>query len=267
MITTIKLERPLLPIVFGLLLLLYLLDSYRGWFILSLGLGSAWGIAYVWAYSLSKSLALTREQRFGWVHVGDKFEERITIHNASRIPALWVEMIYHSTLPGYEPGRVTGAPGGSNNRWIDRGVTTRRGLFKLGPIDMVSGDPLGIYSVTHHFPDQTTMMVTPSIIQLPGIEVAPGGRVGEGTQWRKSFEVTMNVSNVREFEAGDSMRLIHWPTTARRDDIFVKVMDNAPVSDWWIFLDLDDSVQHGLGNISTEEHAVILAASIAERGL
>lgn len=265
--TTIKLERPLLPIVVGVVFLLYLLESYQVWFILSLGLGSAWGISYLWAYSLSKSLTLTREQRYGWANVGDMFEERITIHNAGRIPALWLELNYHSTLPGYAPGRATGVPARSNNRWIDKGVCIRRGIFELGPIDMVSGDPLGIYSVSHHLPEQTSMLVTPPIIQLPGIEVAAGGRVGEGTQRRKSFEVTMNVSNVREFEAGDSMRLIHWPTTARRDDIFVKVMDNTPASDWWIFLDLDESVQYGQGNLSTEEHAVILAASISERGL
>jgi uncharacterized protein (DUF58 family) len=132
---------------------------------------------------------------------------------------------------------------------------------------MVTGDPLGIYTVRHLLPDVTTIMVTPPIIELPGIEVAPGGRAGEGRRRRNTLEVNVNVSNVRDYAPGDSLRLIHWPTTARRGDLFVKVMDNHPASDWWVFLDLDESVQHGEGSFSTEEHAVILAASIVERGM
>ncbi|MDK1029750.1 MAG: DUF58 domain-containing protein [Anaerolineae bacterium] len=265
--TTIKLKRPLLPLLAVIAFILYLFQVYRGWYILFLGLGATWLSAYLWAYSLSKNLRLSREQRFGWARVGDKIEERITLSNKYWIPALWVEMIYHSTLPGYHPMTVTGVPGGATNRWREKGVCLRRGIFELGPIDMISGDPLGIYTVTQHYPEQTSMMVTPPIINLPGIEVAPGGRSGDGRQKRKSLEVTVNVSNVREFAAGDSMRLIHWPTTARRDNIFVKVMDSTPSSDWWILLDLDESTQYGKGNFSTEEHAIILAASITEQGL
>jgi len=47
----------------------------------------------------------------------------------------------------------------------------------------------------------------------------------------------------------------------------VKLFDGTPSGDWWVFLDLDRGVQTGQGQASTEEHGVILAASLADRGL
>ena len=63
------------------------------------------------------------------------------------------------------------------------------------------------------------------------------------------------------------MRWIHWPTSARRDSLFVRLFDSTPASDWWILLDMNRFVQAGEGQDSTEEHGVILAASLADRGL
>jgi uncharacterized protein (DUF58 family) len=47
----------------------------------------------------------------------------------------------------------------------------------------------------------------------------------------------------------------------------VRLFDSTPSGDWWIFLDLDEQVQTGQGFDSTEEHGIILAASLADRGL
>ena len=61
--------------------------------------------------------------------------------------------------------------------------------------------------------------------------------------------------------------MIHWPTTAKHNKTFVRLLDGTPAADWWILLDLNVSAQVGEGRDSTEEHAVILAASLADRGL
>jgi len=45
------------------------------------------------------------------------------------------------------------------------------------------------------------------------------------------------------------------------------LFDGAPASDWWILLDLDDSIQIGSGENSTEEYGIILTASLSNRGL
>jgi uncharacterized protein (DUF58 family) len=263
----IRLNSRLLPILVGLLLILHIVAPGRVWRILLIGLGGAWLLGYLWARSLARCLSLRREMRFGWAQVGDRLEERFTLANDGHLPGLWVEVVDYTIMPDYCVSRVTAVGGTAKTRWHTRGVCTRRGLFTLGPTALRTGDPFGLYTVTMHYPDSATLMVIPPILPLPTIEVAPGGRAGEGRPRADAPERTVSAASVRDYTHGDSLRWIHWPTSARRDSLFVKLFDGTPAGDWWIFLDLDERVQAGQGQASTEEHGVILAASLADRGL
>ena len=264
----IRLNSRLLPVVVILLLMLQLAFPYRGWTILLAGLGGAWLIGYLWARSLIRGLRFVREMRFGWAQVGDRLEERFTIINYGWAPALWVEVLDHSTLPDYQASSVRFVGRRDSTRWQSDGICTRRGLFTLGPTSLRTGDPFGLYAVSLHYSESATLLVTPPILPLPTIEVAPGGRAGAGRRHRtETLERTVSSASVQEYRPGDSLRWIHWPTSAHRDDLFVRIFDNTPASDWWIFLDLDQRVNIGQGWDSTEEHGVMLAASLAGRGL
>ena len=86
---------------------------------------------------------------------------------------------------------------------------------------------------------------------------------GEGRFRRRTHYVTPNASGVRPYEFGDSFNRIHWPTTARTNQLMVKLFELDPASDIWVILDLDRSVHVGIGDDGTEELAVKIAASIA----
>lgn len=254
----------LIPIFIGL----QLIYPSRVWVALFLGLGGAWVIAYVWARSLRQGLRLEREMRFGWAHVGDRLEERFTLINRSMVPALWVEVIDQSTLPDYDVSIVTAIGGNSHNSWKTSQVCNRRGVFTLGPTQILTGDPLGFFKVTIDLSGSAVLMITPPVVPLPPIEVVPGGRVGEGRRVRPDpLERTVSAGGVRKYQPGDPLRWIHWPLSMRQQELYVRNFDNTPASDWWIFLDLQASEQIGSGWNSTEEHGVVLAASLADRGL
>ncbi|HMQ54949.1 MAG TPA: hypothetical protein PKD98_22910, partial [Anaerolineae bacterium] len=129
----LKLNSRLLPGLVILLLVMQLAFPYKGWTILLVGLGSVWGLGYLWARQLARHLSFQREIRFGWAHVGDRLEERFTLTNNGLVPAVWVEVIDETRMPGYSASRVTGVGGHSQNRWTTAGVCTQRGLFTLGP--------------------------------------------------------------------------------------------------------------------------------------
>ena len=63
------------------------------------------------------------------------------------------------------------------------------------------------------------------------------------------------------------MRVIHWPTSARKNALYVRDFDHSPAGDWWIILDLDQAVQVGDGQNATQEHAIILGASLTDWGM
>lgn len=257
----------LLPFLLVLSLVMQVIDPARVWKTLIIVLGSAWLVGWLWARGLARSLRLVREMRYGWAQVGDQLEERWTLINDSPFPAIWVELEDHSTLPGYQAARATALGGNSANTFQIGGQCSRRGLYLLGPTTLRTSDPLGIYAVSLADPASRALLVLPPVVPLPAIEVTPGGYLGEGRPRLRTLDESIRAAGVREYQPGDPLRRVHWPTSAKHNKLFTRQLEGNPAGDWWILLDLDRRVQFGSEADATEEHAVILAASLADRGL
>ena len=266
-IVRVKFNLRVLPLLIVLLAIAELLWSQRVWMILFVALTSIWLLDFLWARSLKRALYFAREMRYDWAHVGDELEERFTLANPSWSPGLWVEIIDHSTLPDYQASVATGVESHAETAWRSRHVCTRRGIFTIGPTTLRTGTPFNLYTLEFEYTARSALMVLPPVLPLPEIEVAPGGKAHEGKRRTSSFERTVNASGLREYAPGDSFKTIHWRAVAHYDNLFVRTFDSTPAGDWFIWLDLDQNAQAGDGEDSTSEHAVILAASLATRGL
>jgi len=86
---------------------------------------------------------------------------------------------------------------------------------------------------------------------------------GRGRGSQRSLQTTTNVVTVRNYVPGDTLARIHWPSTARLGQIMVKEFDLDPTIDVVILLDLDQDIQAGEGDSSTEEYGVTIAATLA----
>jgi uncharacterized protein (DUF58 family) len=263
----VKLNLRLVPAMVAILSLLQFIAPYRGWMILLVAFGAVWLIAFLWIRSLAHGLRFTRETRFGWAHVGDILEERFTLSKNGWLPAVWVEVRDQSNMPDSQVSVGTGISGNTENSWSTRRVCTRRGVFTLGPTTLRAGDPFGVYALTLEYPAFATLVVLPPVVTLPTIQVAPGGRTGEGHRAAHTFERTISVKGLREYVPGDSLSQIHWRSVARHLVLYVRLFEHTPAGDWWIFLDLDRAVQTGADEKSTLECSITLAASLADRGL
>jgi uncharacterized protein (DUF58 family) len=265
--TRIRLRQPIFPILIALLLGLQLMDPSRVWTILLVGFTGTFVIAYLWARGLGTNIQLRRETRLRWIQVGGQIEERVTLSNGFSFPAAWIEFIDQSTLPGFNANRSTSINAGFFDQWTFTATCTQRGLFYLGGAKILTGDPFGIFEAAIHASDRTPILVLPQIANLPELQIAPSGSLGDGQPRRNASEKTIHAATVREYVHGDSMRMIHWPTTARMNEVFVRLMESTPEGDWWILLDLDKQYMLGEGSNSIEEQSVTLAASLADRGL
>ena len=258
------------PIIVGLIALLFILHVFSPappvLYALCVLLGLL-GVNYLWARQLRKHVGIDRERRYGWAQVGDVIEERFSLTNGSRIPMPWAEVREGSTLPGYSPSRVLGAGGGETTRWMTEGYCQRRGIFTLGPLTLRTSDPFGVFSVEIEYPYAESFVVYPSVSELPYMSMPRGESPGTARASHRALEVTTDASSVRPYVAGDALNRIHWRSTARRDDFFVKQFDLQPSGDVWIVLDMEEEAQLGQGEESSEEYGVILAASVSYRML
>ncbi len=265
--STLRLNAKVFPVIALIALVMQIVDPSRVWMILLIGLGGIWLICRWWVRGLQRSLTFAREIRFGWAQVGDRLEERFTLTNTFVLPATWVTLHDQSTLPDHHASVATGVDGSSVSQWKITTRCNRRGVFTLGGMTLETGDPFGIYTLTFEDPTASTLAVMPPVVSLPKFEILSGGWAGEGRANPRSQEETINASHPREMAPGDPMRWIHWKSTARHDRFFVRQFEGKPAGDWWILLDLDQDNVLGTGQDSTEEHSVVLAASLAARGL
>jgi uncharacterized protein (DUF58 family) len=232
----LRLNSRLLPLITLLLLVAQLADPSSVWKALLMALGGTWLIGYVWARSIQAGLHVERQMRFGWTQVGDQLEEQFSLSNSGHLPVTWVEILDHSDLPGYQASQATCIDPSETISWRTRGICRRRGIYTLGGITLRSGDPLGIYTVEIDQPQTATLAVMPPVIPLPDIEVAPGGWLGEGRANPHAAEKVISSGAVRQYAPGDSLRLIHWRTTARLHEPYVRELETpaGPGGLFWI---------------------------------
>ncbi len=246
-----------------LLLLVELFSPSRVSMTLLLTFASVTAVAAWWAWHMARGVRVRRGVRVTWVQVGDLLEERFTLVNDSPLPALWVEVNDCSDLPGYNASTVRAVGARGVYRWSTSGECRLRGEYHLGPWEATTCDPFGIFAVVQRNPAAETVMVYPPIARRLPFALPRGAAAGRARTSHRSWEPTVSVGGVRAYVPGDPLHHVHWPTTARRDELYAKVFDQETGGDIWLVLDLDRDVQVGQAERSTEEMGIIVAASVA----
>ena len=221
--------------------------------------------AWYWARAMAREVAARRKLIYAAVQVGDVLEEHLWLENASPLPVLWAEFVDRSDLPGYTVGGVRGADPSSSAYWHATAVCARRGLFTLGPWELLLGDPFGVLRVRQVYTARQELLVYPPLAPLPPQLLPNNTLLGDHRRLRQPLPAeTISASTTRHYVPGDPLRHVHWPTSARRDALYTKIFDPEATSTIWLVPDLDPRVHLGQGADSTEETMVLLIASLAD---
>ena len=209
---------------------------------LYLGLLLAVG-AWLWTFFVVRSLRIERFSDAWRGSVGDIFKERFDISNGSRFSALWVEVKNATPISTSGSRLLTTLRAHQKQSYAVRMWLTRRGSFPLGPTIVTISDPLGLFRIEKQFAASKSLTVLPMIFPIESFLSPPGLLPGGQVIRRKSTDITPHASGVREYNSGDSMKRIHWPTSIRRGQLMVKEFDQDPQAEVWLFLDAQQSAQ------------------------
>lgn len=220
-------------------------------------------VAYVWSRLNLRGIEIEPDRHTDRLQEGGVFEERITVRNRSWFGKIWLEVDDPSEMPGHNARRVVTVGAKASRSWRVRSTVGRRGLYTVGPVEVTTGDPFGLFKHTRRYGRSQNVLVYPRATELPNFSVPAASLPGEGRFRRRTHYVTPNASGVRPYEFGDSFNRIHWPSSARTGELMVKIFELDPASDIWVILDLDRDVHLGAGDDSTEEYGVRIAASVA----
>jgi uncharacterized protein (DUF58 family) len=263
----IRLQKPAIPILAAVLLILALIAGVAILYYLFYAIVALTIITFIWTRSLVQNLNVNRFLRTKWCVVGDTIQEDFVVRNDGRLPALWVEVRDDSTIPYYSPGAVESLGGYDERRWSARAVCRRRGLFHLGPLRVLTGDPFGIFQGVITYNTETSFVVYPPILDMPGLPLPWGTAAGDSRSSLRTLHVTTDAAGIRDYAPGDSLHRIHWLSSARRGQLRSKEFDLEPSGNLWIILDLEAAAHVGDDEESTEEYAVKIASALIHKAI
>ncbi|MBI4301408.1 MAG: DUF58 domain-containing protein [Chloroflexi bacterium] len=224
-------------------------------------------VSYLWSWANLIGVEVIPTRETEQAQVGQQVKGMITVINHSRLPKLWLEIRENTDMPDYYASAVVSLPPKGTHCWSVKIPCQRRGQFTMGPVTVISGDPFGLFSCQRTLGETHTLVVHPATVNLSSLLQPSVGLHAAGRPQQRVHYITPNVSGVRDYFFEDSLNRIHWPTTARLGRLMAKEFDMDPGSDIWILLDMDEAVQAGTGDESTEEYGVLIAASLAKASL
>ncbi|WP_030149088.1 DUF58 domain-containing protein [Mycetocola saprophilus] len=235
---------------------------------------SLWPLAPVRAERVLPVTSLTADDR---MHL----RVRLTGPGAARVAAsdwhdlLPTEVAVDLSLPLESPVRRR-LPSGDSV--VELGTTVRalrRGLYRLGPVEALLGDPFGVMRLRRHIGGTSEITVLPR----PAAHVPFGGLSGQGVDGQAGRVARRGESGLddpipRVYRPGDSIRRVNWRASARHGELMVRQEEATPSPSLFVILDVDarhwPTPSGAEGSDAAFEWAVSLAATAsidaAQRG-
>lgn len=142
-------------------------------------------------------------------------------------------------------------------------VARQWGVYTVGPLAVGAWDAVGLWHAERQLPVVEPFEVYPRAVEiesLPGFGARPAAASRDVTE--AAAGQSLLFRGVRDFRAGDDVRRIHWPATARRGVQMVREVERDVRPLFTLFLDLDRRGRAGLGRKSSLDLVVRTGASL-----
>jgi len=136
-----------------------------------------------------------------------------------------------------------------------------RGRYRLGPLTIDISDPFALTRQRLEFAELDELLVTPEIEDLASAPDSGFGQSWGAMRARQLFRTGEDYYTMREYQEGDDLRRIHWPSVARTGDLMIRQDESSRRANGLVFL---DNRGHSLGQSHSPafERAVSVAATL-----
>jgi uncharacterized protein (DUF58 family) len=137
-----------------------------------------------------------------------------------------------------------------------------RGIHLIGPVLVRVSDPFGLTEFRQNLAGRGRLVALPEVAPLTGLPAGAGQGTGEDGSTRLRAGRGEDGVGVRQYRYGDDMRRVHWKSTARRDELMVRVEERPWQGGVTLLLDRRAAAHRGSGAASSLEWSVSAVASI-----
>jgi uncharacterized protein (DUF58 family) len=242
------------------------------------------GVASWWRRRALDDVSYQRKPYFRRAFPGERVRLQLEIENRKLLPLSWLQVEDpwaravgpedESILaPSHimERGFLTHV---FSLRWYERArrrytlLFRKRGMYKIGPALLRSGDPLGMYEQTRKYGPVEYLTVFPELVSLSELDLPAEDPFGDRRSRRRVFEDPNRPMGVREYCPEDSFRRIHWPATARTGQLQVKVYQQTSTQVLMVCMNVATTRRHWEGVYpALMEKLVSVAATLVYHGV
>jgi uncharacterized protein (DUF58 family) len=144
----------------------------------------------------------------------------------------------------------------------------QRGAYVFGPTLIHSGDLFGFFRREMRIDKLDYLLVYPRLVPLEKLGIPSRQLFGDIRLKRHLFQDPVLTAGVRDYVSGDSLKRIHWKSTARLGRLQTKVYEPTTTIDISLFLDVRTLKAPFWGSVyQLQELGIITAASISQHAL
>ena len=120
-----------------------------------------------------------------------------------------------------------------------------RGRYTFEDVRAELSDPFALECAIVPLPAPGALLVYPRLVRLGALFSESGSASHDGRRLLLRRHTGFELHGVREYEQGESLRRVHWPSTARRGQLMVKELEDSPRDEVAVLLDADAKVVVG----------------------
>jgi uncharacterized protein (DUF58 family) len=224
--------------------------------ILGFGLALAAILAKTWTHLVARGLSIERLPSIAPTVEGEPLRLEVVLRGR---PWLASRIDLRDRIGPLGERRVALARDGSAHVVVERAP---RGRYALGPGTLLVDDPLGLSRLEVPVPAAGAVLVRPRVPEL-GLLFSDAGSRGDGGRRQPVRRPSgLEPHGVREYVEGEPLRAVHWPTSARRGQLMVRELEDAPRDSVAVLLDVERSSIAGPPGDSSLDDAVRAAAGL-----
>jgi uncharacterized protein (DUF58 family) len=216
--------------------------------------------ALAWTRLLARPLRLHRSVDRDRPIEGDDVVVRIELDaDGGVLPG---SVVLHDPASGLGERDVTVPRDGKRLRTAYRVSKVPRGRYRFTDAEVAIEDPFGLSRREQALPDTGTLLVYPRLTRLASLFSERGLRSHGAGRVLLRRPAGFELHSVREYQNGESLRRVHWPSTAHRRQLMVKELEDTPRDEVVVVLDAQGGFDAGEPPDSSFDTQVRAAGSI-----
>lgn len=209
----------------------------------AVGLLLAVGIAFIWTNAIARPFRLHRHVDRDRPIEGDDVVVRVELEaEGGLLPAT---AVLNEPAGSLGERDVVVSRDGRFLRAVYRLTQVPRGRYRFTGARAVIEDPFGLARRVQPLEDSAPLLVYPRLARLTTLFAERGLRAHGAGRILLRRPAGFELHSVREYQSGESLRRVHWPSTARRQQLMVKELEDAPRDE--IVVVLDAQAGHSAG--------------------